>query len=409
MGMFSNFVDDLSSAEANKGLLDYYLNQAIDDVPEGFGSYRKFSEDSYILTPNKGVQFSLSFEEMPKELKNKDIKNTETLGKYLFSTQQSMSFDTIKMSSDGYEIDPKKVLLEPFNEDPFPIKEISKFFITPRKFPKPHSVEFTFGEKKQIFSLKRQPTEDFNKIWLKTIDDKPITLSFLFDVEREKMNISINFAVRKSRTIDEALKYSRFTDSFFAHDFYISGEKVSDGKFSNDIPSQTPFLKLLKEVEQYLQNNWNEDFNFDPSVELSHDEYITAHKLYYSLVLKKSFKSHNSIDSFTIPKESFDSVFFEELEEKSNEKNGTGAFTGTRDEKIYLLGKDIEINIVESFSLISMVKHTEVEDQVVVTIKQHKDSFSSSIYYLENDEKSIVQKEQELFDILMKPEEIVYR
>lgn len=184
---------------------------------------------------------------------------------------------------------------------------------------------------------------------------------------------------------------------------------MSDGKFSNDIPSQTPFLKLLKEVEQYLQNNWNEDFNFDPSVELSHDEYITAHKLYYSLVLKKSFKSHNSIDSFTIPKESFDSVFFEELEEKTNVKDGTGAFTGTRDEQIYLLGKDIKINIVESFSLISMVKHTEVEDQIVVTIKQHKDSFSSSIYYLENDEKSIVQKEQELFDILMKPEEIVYR
>ena len=183
--------------------------------------------------------------------------------------------------------------------------------------------------------MKRQPTEDFNKIWLKTIDDKPITLSFLIDVEREKMNISINFAVRKSRTIDEALKYSRFTDSFFAHDFYISGEKVSDGKFSNDIPSQTPFLKLLKEVEQYLQNNWNEDFNFNPSVELSHDEYITAHKLYYSLVLKKSFKSHNSIDSFTIPKESIDSVFFEELEENSNEKDGTGASTGTRDEKIY--------------------------------------------------------------------------
>ncbi len=408
MGIFSDFVDDLNSAEANKGLLEYFLNQAVDEAPENFGSYNKFSDDSYILAPHNDVQFSLSFDEIPKELKNKGIKNSEMLGKYLFSTQQSMSFDTMKISSDGYEIDPTKVLLEPFNDDPFPIKEISKFFITPRKFPKPHPVEFTFGKEKEIFYLERQPSEDFTKMWLKSIDDKPITLSFLFDEGLGKMNISINFAIRKSKSIDEALKYSVYTDSFFQRKFLISGEKVSDGYLSEEIISQTPFLTLIKEVEKYLQQNLARDFMFDPSLELSHDEYITAHKLYYSLILNKSFKSYNTIDSFTIPKESFDPVFFEELAEKSTGKEGACAFNGTRSEKLHLLGKEIEVNVIEGFSMISMMRYTEVEDEVVISIKQHPNYFSSNFYYLKN-MKNNNQKDQDRFDISLKPEEIVFR
>ncbi|MDT2555502.1 abortive infection system toxin AbiGii family protein [Enterococcus raffinosus] len=408
MGMFSDFVDDLNSAEANKGLLDYFLHQAVDDVPENFGSYKKFSDDSYILAPNNDVQFSLSFDEIPRELKNKGISNSEMLGKYLFSTQQSMSFDAMKFSSDGYEIDPTKVLLEPFNEDPFPIKVISKFFIIPRKFPKAHPVEFSFGEEKEIFYLERQPSEDLNKVWLKSVDDKPLTLSFLFDEGSGKMNISIDFSIRKSKTIDDALKYSIYTDSFFQRDFFISGEKVSDGKFSEEIISQTPFLTLVKEVEQYLQQNLARDFMFDPSLELSHDEYITAHKLYYSLILNKSFKSHNTIDSFTIPKESFDSDFFEELAKKSMGKDGVCAFNGTRSEILHLLGKEIEVNVIEGFSMISMMKYTEVEDEVVISIKQHPDYFSSNFYYLKNLKKNN-QKDQDCFDISLKPEEIVFR
>lgn len=405
MGMFSNFVDDLNSAQANKGLLDYFLNQAFDDIPEGFGSYKKFSEDSYILSPNKDMQITFSFDELPNELKKKGIKNSEMLGKYLYSTQQSMSFDTVKISSDGYEIDPKKVILEPFENNPFPIKEVSKFFITPRKFPKPHPLEISFGEEKEIFHFERQPTEDFSKAWFKSIDNKPLTLSFLFDEETSKMNISIDFTIRKSNTIGEALKYSEYTDSFFQHDFSLFGEKIVDGNFSDEIVSQTPFLKLLTDIEQYLQDNLDKSFQFDPSVELSHDEYITAHKLYYSFILNKAFKTHNSIDSLTLQKDSVDPIFLEELMENINKGKDSGAFMSTRSEKIKLLGKEIDIDIVESFSMISMINITEVEDKIVVSVKQHEDSFSSSIYFLA-DEKS---ENQDSFDVLLDAEDIIFR
>lgn len=408
MGMFSEFVDDLNSTQVNKGLLNYFLNQVIEDVPENFGSYKKFSEDSYILEPNKDIQITFNFKELPSELKKKGIKNSEMLGKYLYSTQQSMSFETAKMSSGGYEIDPRKVILEPFNENPFPIKSIDKFFIIPRKFPKPHPVEFTFGGKKEIFLLERQPSEDYSKVWIKSIDKKPLIITFLLDEETGKMNMSINFTIRRSTSIDEALKYSEYADSFFKHDFQILGESIPGGDFSSKFSSQTPFLELVKAVEQYYQDHLDASFLFDPNVELSHDEYITMHKLYYSFILNKSFKSHNSIDSITLQKDSIDTSFIDNIKKQTQEKEQYSAFMSTRSEKVNLLGKELYIEVAENFNGISMISYTEVEDKIVVSIKQHENFFSSSIYFLdkENTENKITE---EIFNILLKPEDIKFR
>lgn len=408
MGIFSDFVDDLDSTQVNKGLLNYFLNQAIEDAPEDFGSYEKFSEDSYILEPNKDIQISFDFKELPSELKKKGIKNSEMLGKYLYSTQQSMSFETAKMSSGGYEIDPKKVFLEPFSENPFPIKSIDKFLIVPRKFPKPHPVEFTFGAEKETFYLERQPTEDFSKVWLKSIDSKPLTITFLFDEDTGKTSLSINFTIRQSATIDEALKYSKYADSFFKHDFLIFGEPISGGDFSNKFVSQTPFLKLVKAVERYFQDHLDTSFLFDPKVELSHDEYIILHKLYYSFILNKSFKSHNSIDSITLQKDSTDTDFINKIKKETLEDQQFSTFMSTRSEKITLLGKELSIKIAESFNGISMISYTEVDDKLVVSIKQHDKFFSSSIYFLneDNDEDHL---SKEAFNVLANPEDIHFR
>lgn len=404
--MFSDFVDDLNYTHANKGLLDYFLNEAFDNVPENFGSYKKFSDNSYILAPEKDMQITFSYEELPSELKKKGIKDSETLGKYLYSSQQSMTFETAKMSSDGYEIDPTKVLLEPFNEDPFPIKKVGRFFITPQKFPKPHPVEFTFGNEKEFFYLERQPSEDFSKVWLKSVDEKPITLSFLFDEETKKMNLSIDFAVRKSKSINQALKYSKYTDSFFNGDFSISGEPINGNSFSNELESQTPFLELVKVIEDFLQNNYEPNFHFDPSIELSNDEYIEAHKIYYSFILNKAFKSNNSIDSLTLQKDSIDPNVLSGIIRKTQEKE-LGYFMSTRSEKITLLGKDIDFKIAESFSGISMIKYTEVDDMFIVSIKQNENYFSSSIYYFDGDSISDKINEGNV-DFLSNPEDIKF-
>ena len=406
MGMFSDFVDDLNYTQANKGLLDYFLNEAFEDVPENFGSYQPFTGNSYILAPEKEMQITFSYEELPSELKKKGIKDSETLGKYLYSTQQSMTFENVKMSSDGYEIDPTKILLEPFNEEPFPIKKVGRFFIIPQKFPEPHPVEFTFGNEKETFYLERQPSEDYSKVWLKTVDEKPITLSFLFDEHTGKMNLSIDFGIRKSKSIDQALMYSRYTDSFFNGDFSISGEPINGNSFNNELKSRTPFLEIVKDIEIFLQNNYENSFQFDPNIELSHDEYIEAHKLYYSFILTKAFKSNNNIDSLTLQKDSIDPNILSEIITKTQEKE-LGYFMSTRSEKISLFGKDINIKIAESFSGISMIKYTEVDDMFIVSIKQNENYFSSSIYFLDGDSISDKIKEENV-DFLSEPEDIKF-
>lgn len=401
MGIFSDLVEGLNSSDASKGLLKYFSNQAIEGGPEGLVSYKKSEMGMYKLIPKSELKFSFTSETLPNDLKKKGVVDAVTLSQYLYSAQRSLSFDSAKISSEGYLIDPKKIILEPFNEDPYPINSIQKYIIQPQKFPDPHNIVFTFGGEDESFLLQRQPLEDFSKIWIKNVDSKPITVSILIDERKEKMTLNLEFRIDKAETISEALKYSILIDHFFEGNFKISGQKIENYFIEKEKFSMTPFLKMVKDVEVYLQKNIRYNFLFDPKGELLEEDYIFIHKLYYSFILKTAFKTDHEIDNVELDKQTVSPNFYKQIKSLVGKKELASFLMNRLDERM-ILNQNISINLAENFNGVKIIGVDEVENKIVIRLKQDEDYFSSAIYYV--DETS----EREL-DIFQKAKEIHYK
>lgn len=408
MGVFSNFLKDLHEPKVNKGLIEYFNQQINQTNQEDLFTYVSLDNNNnqYILRSQEAIEFDVENFEIPQKFIDKGIKTSQDLQKYIYNSQQPIDFPLTRMRSGNQEIDPKKILLNPLEENPYPVKEIDKIRLIPNEFPPSRKVSFTFGNSTEDFEIERQAYDDLNKVYFKSTDDKPLTINMFFDESEEQASLTISFKIMNSHSIEEALKYSKYHDEFFKGNLKIDNIELSGTMSTTSPPSTTPFLQLLFELEHTLKTKLGQDLYFNPQMNLGEEKYILAHQLYYSLCLKKAFKSNNILNNIEILKETADPDFIKALQNHKQSDNSYSFFSD-RTEILNLLGAEIKINIKENYHSIKIVGIEETSDKYIVTIKSSDSGFTSGLYYLdENDDFSL---DTEIISKLMNAEEIYFK
>ncbi|HGW2904340.1 abortive infection system toxin AbiGii family protein [Enterococcus faecalis] len=411
MGMFSNFMDDIESPKVNKGLLDFYINKIAKEAPDEGLTYKETGkENEYVLVSNKFPEVDISAENFPEYIKKKGINTLKELREYMYRTQQTMIFDTAKMKFGKYEVDPRKIFLNPMEKDPYPIKNIEKFYLFPPKFPNPHLVEFNFDGIKESFLVQRQPLDSKSKLWFKSVDKKPIIVSYYLDEIASTISITMDFKVIRCNDFSEAYKYSKIMDSFYTgttkmFEFQLPRPKPDKDQAGPYNDYNTRLMEKICALEDYFSKILKTEFTFNPQVELEDEDHLFIHELYYSLILDKPFKEQRSIQHINIDRKPEDKDFYDKILSTEN-KHQPAAFLAHRSERRDLLGKEISIYLVENFAAIKIISVDYTEEQIILTVEEMDNGFTSGFYYTDPDLKN--KESSEWLSILLKAEEIKF-
>ena len=383
MGIFSDFLDDLSQPDVNTGLLEYFSSKVLDNPSGAIFSYKKSNEgEGYILTSEAEMKLVFKGKDLPTYIKNKGITDTESLGQYLYRTQQNLNFESAKLYAGSHEIDPTKVYLTPLSETPYPMKGITNFAIIPKEFPEPHKIDFIFENAEESFLMKRQPFDSASKVWFKSVDNKPLEISYYFDESSKKLSFNLDFKILRSTSIEEGLKYSKLTDEFFKGKVSIGNEKLLIADSDATSASSTPLLEALLKIENYFKVNVDSNFRFNPQKHLSNDDYYFVHQLYYSLILQKAFKYHESINTFEMEKNSSNKNFTKLLAEQEVAQDKVGFMT-EREERRDLLGQIINLSLMDFYQAIQIISIDETDSRIIVRFKQNNGNSASGYYYIQ--------------------------
>ena len=382
MGVFADFFDDLGHTEVSKGLLDYFSSMVVDNAPESLFSYQKSSDgQGYMLTSESEMKLIFSADEIPQYIKNKGITDSESLGQYLYRTQQNLNFQSAKFYAGEYEVDPAKVYLTPLSDIPYPMKGLTKYAIIPQKFPEPHKIVFNLHSTEESFLIKRQPFDSVSKVWFKSIDNKPLEISYYFDESNRKLSFNLDFKISRSNSIEEGLKYSKITDEFFKGNFKIGNEQLQITNSDSTSTSNTPLLEVLLEIENYFADNVDSHFRFNPKKHLSNDDYYFVHQLYYSLILQKAFKYRTGINTFEMEKNGPNLDFAKLIVEQKGSQDEL-AFMTEREENRELLGQKINLSLMDFYQSIQVVNIDETDYKIMVRFKQNNGYSASGYYYI---------------------------
>ena len=233
----------------------------------------------------------------------KQIHSFADIYEYLYRTQKRC--EIIPDENGNIKINNVEIKINDFIKNVITNDGIKSFELIPPNFPDAVKINIRAGNIIKSFNVKRLPYESMDKIYLKSIEERPICIKiYMSNDDSVDFNISIN--IEGIIDVKEIVDTCEFYKSFLNGDISLDDSEIKDIKYNETpknifIDEKINFWKKVLEVEKIF------DKKFDACKIDLKDDYILILRLYKSLIEKKPYKIPEKINSITFDnKENYD-------------------------------------------------------------------------------------------------------
>ena len=183
--MFTNFNNIFKNNNSNK-IPNEIMHIINNELPKEF-EYKEIEDGICSIVPQNGgpmhVKSKIKLPDIPNQIK-KQIHTFYDLYDYLYRSQKCCE---IMPDIDGnVEINGIKISLNSMVRDVKNGISNMKVELLPPAFPPPVSVEVKAGKIIRKFTFSRQPIDSLDKVYIKSIEEKPICIEMYIDSELDK-------------------------------------------------------------------------------------------------------------------------------------------------------------------------------------------------------------------------------
>lgn len=315
--MFTNFNNIFKNNNSNE-IPKEIMNIINNELPKEF-KYQEIGNGVCGIVPINGnllhMKSEIKLPDIPTQIKQQ-IHTFEDLYDYLYRSQKCCE---VMPDNDGnVEINGIKFPLNNIVKDVRNNISYMKVQIVPQAFPPPVLLDVKVGEIIKKFTFSRQPIDSLDKIYIKSIEEKPICIEMYINNKidnNSNVNVSfkININIDEIENVHEIVDVCEFYNNFMTGDIEFHDAKIKNIKF-NELPDnlfldeKIDFWKKVLKLEEYF------NIKFNASKINDTDDYEMVIRLYKSLIEGKSFKLPNKVKTMT----------FESNESLDNVKNKMG-------------------------------------------------------------------------------------
>ncbi|WP_413486983.1 abortive infection system toxin AbiGii family protein [Carnobacterium maltaromaticum] len=242
--------------------------------------------EAILIDPNGSLSFNVKLD-LPKEIKELKINNSEDLLTYLYNTQTSLNINSDLIKINGIQFKLSDIIHFPFVENE---TEAFNSMIIPEPFASPHSIRIRFGESEVEFLVQQVVHPSVEEIKFKSNNIPALVLTLIYNTVTKRLNLKIDFDAQKANSVSKVIYYIEIMNNFYENNIFLENEPF---KLNNSIKkngtqiTNSTFWKKLKEIESYFSVTFDNKINFDGS------DVIEVEKLYLSFIEKKAFKTNN--------------------------------------------------------------------------------------------------------------------
>ncbi len=336
--MFTNFNNTFKNSKKDKIKLPKEILGVLNKkIPEDF-EYAEIGNGICGIVPknSKSMKFTtkIRLPEIPEEIK-KQIHNFEDLYEYLYRTQKRC--DIIPDEHGNIKVNDIEIKINDIIKNVITDSGVKNFELIPPKFPSAVKINIRAGKVTKIFNIERLPYESMNKIYLKSIEEKPLCVRIYLSDNNIDFNISID--ISEVKDVKEIVDICEFYKSFLNGDISLNNSEIEDIEYK-EIPQnifideKINFWKKVLELERIFKKKFNA-CEFDEE-----EDYIKVLRLYESLIDGRPYRISKKISSIT----------FDNKENYNQCKKMIGEkmlIEYVKDEKWKILGEEIQLFILE--------------------------------------------------------------
>ncbi|RDY25396.1 hypothetical protein CHL78_018405 [Romboutsia weinsteinii] len=354
------------------------LKQLEKDLPKGF-YYKPNNDGACIMIPDdinkiiKKESFIIS-----KELKDKSI---DEILQYTYSSQQPLKF------KNSIEIDSKIIKVEDMVKFPFSAEKIStsELVLLPIPF-EVFTLQLECDNVKKIINVKRQASEDINKINIKSVDSSDLEFSYMMDLKEPKIDFNIDINFESCNSLEQLIENFKLYKAFGEGKLKVAGIDLGDRahefktNINNDaVSDMIDFYQKLLEVTSLI------DIKVIPKENISREDIYSLEELYTTLVKQKPYKENININKLNLKAS-------KELDEDIFLGKKGAAFQSSGNFECNILGSTIVLpTIVVIYNIIVTKVNKEKSENIIdydldITNMEGKKIYKSCIHFKNKEE-----------------------
>lgn len=362
--MFTNFDNTFKNSKKDKTKLPKEILDVLNrKIPEEL-EYKEIENGICGIVPknSKTIKFTtkIKIPEIPEEIK-KQIHNFEDLYEYLYRTQKRC--EIIPDENGNIKINNVKIKINDFIKNVITDEGMKTFELIPRNFPNAVRINIKAGNITKSFNIKRLPYESMDKIYLKSIEEKPICIK-IYMSNAENVDFNISISIEGIKDVKEIVDVCEFYKSFLNGDISLDNSEIKDIKYKEVpknifIDEKINFWKKVLEVEKIF------DKKFDACKFDEKYDYVLMLRLYKSLIEEKPYKIPEKISSITFEnKENYD---------KCNKMIGSKMLIEyEREAECDILGENIHFWVLERIYNCKIKNILEEKDKIKIIFDDYE-------------------------------------
>ena len=380
--MFSNFNSTFKENKKNNLKLPKEIIEILNNELPKELEYKEVDEGicAIVSANNKpmNIKTKIKLPDIPEKIK-KDIHGFEDVYEYLYRSQKKC--EIIPDKDGNIIVNNSKIKAKDFIKNVRKDEEFEKLELIPPPFPKAIKTKIKAGNIVKEFDIERQPYESMKIIFLKSIQEKPISIK-LYIKDESTVDLNININIRDLENVNEIVEVCEFYKGFLSGDIQLGDVITEDIKVKKKsqnvfIDKKIDFWKKTLEIEKKLNIKFN-------ATKINNQDYVWILKLYKSIIENVPFKISSKINSLEIE----DTNFYE----KTNEMLGEMMlFEYTKQEEIEVMGQRIKIYILERIYNYKVKEVKKYKEKIKLILEEEKESFVAQKFFLTEEE---LKKEQ---------------
>ena len=268
-------------------LPDAFVDYLSKSLPEGI-KYEQLSDGFCTVVPEKADSltiggFTPKLNESQKEILGEKYTYNELL-EYMYNSQtpiEMVPVDGENVTINGENISEKLLFCRP--KDPIDIME-TKRFMSPQKFPEPHSIKLSAGTVSVDIMIHRIPDNSIHRMVYESLESEYIYIHFTIDNHNHSSSFTINTKADMIKTVEEVISSMRIFNAFLDRTLCINGTPLSsinnkeEHYFSED---SIQFWEKLLQIEtvlncKFIPHQENISFNLACEVERLYQNLINS-------------------------------------------------------------------------------------------------------------------------------------
>ena len=380
--MFSNFNSTFKENKKNNLKLPKEIIEILNNELPKELEYKEVDEGicAIVSANNKpmNIKTKIKLPDIPEKIK-KDIHGFEDVYEYLYRSQKKC--EIIPDKDGNIIVNNSKIKAKDFIKNVRKDEEFEKLELIPPPFPKAIKTKIKAGNIVKEFDIERQPYESMKIIFLKSIQEKPISIK-LYIKDESTVDLNININIRDLENVNEIVEVCEFYKGFLSGDIQLGDVITEDIKVKKKsqnvfIDKKIDFWKKTLEIEKKLNIKFN-------ATKINNQDYVWILKLYKSIIENVPFKISSKINSLEIEDTN--------IYEKTNEMLGEMMlFEYTKQEEIEVMGQRIKIYILERIYNYKVKEVKKYKEKIKLILEEEKESFVAQKFFLTEEE---LKKEQ---------------